>query len=122
MNWMELCLYQLDVVSIRGSRRFLGPMQWLRSFLPRPVLGSEKIELLGAQTGLTPNEARDAASTSASKGESIVFKLVVVSVLLFILISAIITSPIGAYINQELFNTTYLPGTLYGSISPKDFR
>ena len=119
---MELCLYQLDVVSIRGSRRFLGPMHWFRSFLIKPVLGSEKIELLGAQAGLTPNEARDAVSTPASKGESIVFKLVVVSVLLFILISAIITSPIGAYINQELFNTTYLPGTLYGSISPKDFR
>lgn len=119
---MELCLYQLDVASIRGSRRFLGPMQWLRSFLTKPVLESEKIEQLGAQAGLTPNEVQDAVSTPASKGESIVFKLVVVIVFLFILISAIITSPIGAYINQELFNTTYLPGTLYGSISPKDFR
>ncbi|NOR39264.1 MAG: hypothetical protein GQ580_06735 [Candidatus Thorarchaeota archaeon] len=122
MNWMELCLYQLDVVSIRGSRRFLGPMEWLRSFLTRPVLGSEKIELLGAQAGLAPNEAREAVGTPVSKGESIVFKLVMGSVLLLILISSIITSPIGAYINQELFNTTYLPGTLYGSISPKDFR
>jgi len=126
MNWMELCLYQLDVVSIRGSRRFLGPVEWLRSFLIRSVLDSEKVELLGAQAGLTPNEARDAVSTPASKGESLAFKLVVVSVFLFILISAIISSPIGAYIgayiNEEFFNTTYLPGTLYGSISPKDFR
>ena len=122
MKWMELCLYQLDMVSIRGSRRFLGPMQWLRRLLTRPVLGSEKIELLGAQAGLTPNEAQDAVSTPASKGESIVFKLVVGIVLLSILISSIMISPIGAYINQELYNTTYLPGTLYGSISPKDFR
>jgi hypothetical protein len=97
-------------------------MEWLRSLLTRPVLGSEKVELLGAQAGLAPNEARNAVSTPSSKGESIVFKLVVGSVLLLILISNIITSPIGAYINQELFNTTYLPGTLYGSISPKDFR
>jgi len=119
---MEPCLYQLDVVSIRGSRRFLGPMEWLRSFLTRPILGSKKIELLGAQAGLAPNEAREAVGAPVSKGESIVFKLVIGSVLLLILISSIITSPIGAYINQELFNTTYLPGTLYGSISPKDFR
>ncbi|MGY5861499.1 MAG: hypothetical protein RTU09_03930 [Candidatus Thorarchaeota archaeon] len=118
---MELCLYQLDVVSIRGSRRFLGPTEWLRSFLTRPVLGSEKIELLGAQAGLEPDEARDAASTPASKRESIVYKLVLGSVLLLILISSIMMSPIGAYINQELYNTTYLPGTLYGSVSPKDF-
>lgn len=97
-------------------------MEWLRSFLTRPVLGSEKIELLGAQAGLAPNEARDAVSAPVSKGESIVFKLVLVSVLLLILISNIMMSPIGAYINQELYNTTYLPGTLYGSISPKDFR
>ncbi len=97
-------------------------MEWLRSFLTKPVLGSEKIELLGAQAGLEPNEARDAVSMPASKGESIVFKLVVGIVLFSILISIVIMSPIGAYINQELFNTTYLPGTLYGSISPKDFR
>jgi len=119
---MELCLYQLDLVSIRGSHHFLGPMEWLRSFLTRPILGSEKIELLGARAGLAPSEARDAVGKPVSKGERIVFKLVMGVVLLLILISAIITSPIGAYVNQELFNTTYLPGTLYGSISPKDFR
>ena len=122
MKWMELCLYKLDMVSIRGSRRFLGPIQWLRRLLTRPVLGSKKIELLGAQAGLTPDEARDAVSTPASKGESIVFKLVVGIVILSIMITSIMMSPVGAYINQELFNTTYLPGTLYGSISPKDFR
>ncbi len=57
-----------------------------------------------------------------SRKESILFKMTVVVFALIIVGAVLMADPLGVFGQYPATNTTYVPGTRYGSISPKDFR
>ena len=119
MTWRESIFYELSAVRFR---RLGGLKDWVRGFLTTSVLESEKAELLGAQVGLTPSEVGDVLDARMSRRGSILFKLTVVVFILIIVGAVVLADPIGAFGQYPATNTTYVPGTRYGSISPKDFQ
>ncbi len=119
MTWRESILYELNAVRFR---RLGGLKDWVRGFLTTSVLDTEKAELLGAQACLTPNEVGAAMDARMSKKGSILFKLTVVVFTLIIVGAVVLADPLGVFGQYPATNTTYVPGTRYGSISPKDFR
>jgi len=119
MNWRELILYELNAVRFQ---RLGGLKDWVRGFLTTPVLDTEKAELLGARAGLTSVEVGAVMDSRMRRKESILFKLTVVVFTLIIVGAVIMADPLGVFGQYPATNTTYVPGTRYGSISPKDFR
>ena len=119
MTWKESILYELNAVRFQ---RLGGLKDWARGFLTTPVLDAKKVELLGAQAGLTPNEVGAAMDARMSRKGSILFKLAVVVFTLIIVGAVVLADPLGVIGQYPATNTTYGPGTRYGSINPKDFR
>ncbi|MGY5861500.1 MAG: hypothetical protein RTU09_03935 [Candidatus Thorarchaeota archaeon] len=119
MTRRESILYELNAVRFQ---QLSGLKDWVRGFLTASVLNTEKAELLGAQAGLTPREVEAVLDARMSRRGSILFKLTVVVFALIIVGAAILAGPIGAFGQYPATNTTYVPGTRYGSISPNDFR
>ena len=119
MTWRESILYELNAIRFQ---RLGGLKDWVRGFLTSSVLDTKKIELLGAQAGLTPNEVGAVMDARMSKKESVLFKLTVVVFTLIIVGAVILADPLGVLGQYPATNTTYVPGTRYGSISPKDFQ
>ena len=119
MIWRESILYELNAIRFR---RLGGLKDWVRGFLTTSVLDTEKAKLLGAQAGLTPKEVGAAMDARMSRRGSILFKLAMVVFTLIIVGAIVLADPLGAVGQYPATNTTYIPGTRYGSISPKDFR
>ena len=119
MIWRELILFELNAVRFQ---RLDGLKDWVRGFLTSSVLDTKKAELLGAQAGLTPNEVEAVMDARMSRNDSILFKLTVVIFALIIVVAVILVGFPGVFGQYPATNTTYIPGTRYGSISPKDFR
>jgi hypothetical protein len=119
MTWRELILFELKAVRFQ---RLGGLKDWVRGFLTSSVLDTKKAELLGAQAGLTPNEVGAVMDARMSRRDSILFKLTVVIFTLLIVGAVVLADPLGVIGQYPATNTTYIPGTRYGSISPKDFR
>ena len=118
MTWRESILYELNAIRFQ---RLGGLKDWVRGFLTTSVLDTEKAELLGAQAGLTPNEVGAAMDARMSRKGSILFKLTVIVFTLIIVGAVVLADPLGVMGQYPPTNTTYVPGTRYGSISPKDF-
>ena len=119
MTWRESILYELNAIRFR---RLGGLKDWVRGFLTTSVLDTEKAKLLGAQAGLTPKEVGAAMDARMSRRGSILFRLAMVVFTLIIVGAIVLADPLGAVGQYPATNTTYIPGTRYGSISPKDFR
>ncbi len=122
MTWRESILYELNAIRFQRPDRLGELKDWMRGFFTAPVLDTEKAELLGAQAGLTPVEVGTVMDARMSRKESILFKLTVVVFVLIIVGAVIMADPLGVFGQYPATNTTYMPGTRYGSLSPKDFR
>jgi len=122
MTWRESILYELNAIRFQRPGWLGGLKNWVRGFFTTSVLDAEKAELLGAQVGLTSVEVGALIDARMSRKESILFKLTVVFFALVIVGAIIMADPLGVFSQYPATNTTYVPGTRYGSISPKDFR
>jgi len=122
MSWRELILYELNAVRFHRLGGLNGLKEWMRGFLTGSVPETKKVELLGAQVGLTHTEVGAVIDARMSRKDSILFKLTVMVFTLAIVVSVILANPTGVFGQYPATNTTYIPGTRYGSISPKDFQ
>ncbi|MDF1538907.1 MAG: hypothetical protein P1Q69_08390 [Candidatus Thorarchaeota archaeon] len=103
----------LDVIRIKlGENAYRFVMQFARKKKTSPGT-SKKLDEVGALCGLN---AREIATASSGTNKNTKFPLWLRFILIVVAFIASFIIVIWVY------NATYLPGTLYASLSPKDFQ